>query len=152
MSFLKNCFSRITSLMLIYRIWSQIHAALQSFPGFQCEVRLRAWLLDHLTVLSTLAIQTENTIDDAVLRIMKQVIENDKTWLVVFRMIYLAEPLLIAPTGEDSITNTTYGNALEQIRQTLEQDEEVKNPLLILSAVGLLLQIIQILRMRYRTV
>ena len=142
MSFLKNLFSRFTSLLSIYRICMQVQQTLNSFPGFQSEVKLRAWLLENLGILSTLAIQTENTIDDTVVRTMTQVVENDKTWLVVSRMIYIAEPLL----DEDS---RSYGNVVEQIGQTLEKDQEVENPLLILSAVGLLLQVIQILRARY---
>lgn len=147
MSFLKSLLSRFTCFFVICRVVSQVHVALRSFPGFQCDVKLRAWLLENLAVLSTLAIQTENTIDDAVIGVMTRVIENEKTWLVISRLINLAEPLLIDTTGEESTPNITYGDALTRIGQTLEEEQEVENPLLILSAVGLLLQIIQILRM-----
>ncbi|MDR1959764.1 MAG: hypothetical protein LBQ54_12100 [Planctomycetaceae bacterium] len=64
--FLKNIFSRFTSLVTMYHVYTQVNVARQTFPGFSSEVRLRVWLLENLGILSRLTLQTANSADGAI--------------------------------------------------------------------------------------
>jgi len=147
MNFLKNFFARFGTLITVFRIYSRINAAIQDFPGLSSEVKLRAWLLENLGVLSRLALQTTTTIDDMIVLSMTRLIENDTAWKILTRMIYVAEPL-IKNDAEQTQELHFYSHSLDEINASLVEEEPVENPLLILSAVGLLLQILQFLRLR----
>ena len=155
MNFLKNFFARFGTLITVFRIYSRINAAIQDFPGLSCEIKLRAWLLENLGVLSRLALQTTTKIDDIIVLSMTRLIENDTAWKILTRMIHVAEPLiqteplpLIENDAEQTQELHFYSHSLDEINASLVEEEPVENPLLILSAVGLLLQILQFLRFR----
>ena len=167
MQILRNLISRVTIVWTLYGAVTKINTALKSYPGTGDEIRLRAWLLDHLALLAGLAAQTGTPIDDTVIYYSLRIIENDTAWKIIFNMVSITDRLT---TG---ISETTTGNmtdemvvsdeaqpdcilALYEIEKSLSIDatvgtktgqaENVGNPLLIITAVGLLLQIIQFLR------
>ena len=177
MQMIKNLFSRVTAVWSLYTYVSKVNAALKSWPGTDNEIRLRAWLLDNLALLSGLATNTANPVDDAITYYTIRIIENDTAWKILFNMLAIATGLSKNLTGGDTQklqielpTNTTTGDMLcdgttqpdcirslyaiesslktESDDATADVEQVVKNPLLIISAVGLILQIIQYLRNR----
>jgi len=181
MQMIKNLFSRVTAVWSLYTYVSKVNAALKSWPGTDNEIRLRAWLLDNLALLSGLATNTANPVDDAITYYTIRIIENDTAWKILFNMLTIATGLSNSLTGGDTQklqiepqielpTNTTTGDmpcggttqpdcirSLYEIESSLktegddataDTEQVVENPLLIISAVGLILQIVQYLRNR----
>lgn len=175
MQIFTNLFSRVTAVWSLYGYVSKVNTALKTWPGMENEIRLRAWLLDNLALLSGLATQTTNPVDDAVTYYTIRIIENDTAWKILFNMLSLASGLTNGLTGGetespieretepqadagagnmacDSANPTDGIRSLYAIESSLktesDADQTTENPLLIISAVGLILQIIQYLRNR----
>ena len=167
MQILRNLISRVTTLWTLYGAVTQFNAAVKSYPGTGDEIRLRAWLLDHLALLAGYAAKTATPADDAVVYYALRIIENDTAWKILFNMVTITTSLTkgISDTPAGSVADgITYGDetqpdgilALYEIDKVLSmeaavgtksgQEPKVENPLLIISAVGLILQIIQFLR------
>jgi len=180
MQLIRNLISRITTVWTLYGYVTQFNAAMNTWPGTGDEIRLRAWLLDHLAIVAGVAAKTATTVDDDVVYYMLRIIENDTAWKILFGMISVAgflrqgisngqtvPQLEKEPTGDlagDSCRpgeeQCDYILALYDIDKSLNidrslqvgakfgQEPKVENPMLIITAVGLLLQIIQYLRNR----
>jgi len=167
MQILRNLVSRVTTLWTLYGVVTQFNAAVKSYPGTCDEIRLRAWLLDHLALLAGYAAKTATSADDAVIYCALRIIENDTAWKILFNMVLITGNLTkgISDSPAGSVADgVTYGDetqpdgilALYEIDKVLNvnasvgarvgQEQKVENPLLIISAVGLILQIIQFLR------
>ena len=167
MQLLRNLISRVTTLWTLYGVVTKINTALKSYPGTGDEIRLRAWLLDHLALLAGLAARSGTPIDDTVVYYTLRIIENDVAWKIIFNMLTLTDSLTtgtsetIAGNATGTMSFADEGQpdcflALYEIEKTLHLDttvgtqasqtENAGNPMLIISAVGLLLQIIQFLR------
>jgi hypothetical protein len=174
MQIVKNLFSRVTAVWSLYCYVTQVNVVLKSWPGTNNEIRLRAWLLDNLALLSGLVTKTVNPVDDAVVYYTVRIIENDTAWKILYNMLSLANGLRNGITGGETVpaidgsentqqsesgigsqavlfgTRPNCIQSLGEIENTLknEADGVVENPLIIISAVGLILQIIQYLRNR----
>jgi hypothetical protein len=167
MQILRNLVSRVTTVWTLYGVVTKLNAAVKSYPGTGDEIRLRAWLLDHLALLAGYAAKTATPADDAVIHFSLRIIENDTAWKIIFNMVSITDRLTkgISETPTGSVAGSvTYGDetqpdcilALYEIEKSLNidatvgskvgQEPKVENPLLIISAVGLILQIIQFLR------
>ena len=169
MQIIRNLISRVTTVWTLYSVITQINRALKSYPGTGDEIRLRAWLLDHLALLAGMAAKTATPVDDTVIYYSLRIIENNTAWKIFFNILTITGNLSY------SISETTSGNmangisvtdeaqpdcilALYEIDKSLNLDAavgakvnretRVENPILVVSAVGLLLQIIQFLRKR----
>ena len=179
MQILRNFISRVTAVWTLYGYVTQFNAAIKTWPGTGDEIRLRAWLLDHLALVAGVAAKTATTVDDDVVYYMLRIIENDTAWKILFGMISMTGILRqgisngqTVPQLEKELTgDVAFGDsccpekeqcdyilALYEIDKSLNVDAivgttdgretMVENPMLIISAVGLLLQIIQYLRNR----
>jgi len=167
MQILRNLVSRVTAIWTLYGVVTQLNAALKSFPGTGDEIRLRAWLLDHLAMLASLAAKTATTVDDDVVYYSLRIIENDTAWKILYTILLLTGGQTLTQLDTDTATGSViFGtgeqpdliHALYEIDKSLNLDATVgtnvgrettvENPMLVISAVGLLLQIIQFLRKR----
>ncbi len=170
MQIVKNLFSRVTAVWSLYGYVTRINTALKTWPGTENEIRLRAWLLDHLALLSGLAAKTVNPVDDAVVYYTLRIVENDTAWKILFNMLSFAGgvcgvssgetvPQLDAGTASGSMAATADNHrdcirSLYEIGESLGTDTaviqtaKVENPMLVISAVGLILQVVQYLRSR----
>jgi len=181
MQIIRNLIARVTAVWTLYGYIAQLNAAIKTWPGTNDEIRLRAWLLDHLALVAGVAAKTATTVDDDVVYYMLRIIENDTAWKILYGMISVAgflrqgisngqtDPQLEKePTGDTAAGNfygageeqCDYILALYEIEKSLNidrslqvgtsvgQEPKVENPVLIIAAVGLLLQIIQYLRNR----
>ena len=160
MQILKNLVSRVTTLWTLYGVVTQINAALKSFPGTGNEIRLRAWLLDHLAILAGLAAKTATSVDDDVVYYSLRIIENDTAWKILYTILLLTGGQPLTQLNTETTQSVIFGTgeqpdlilALYEIDKSLNMNATVgttvENPMLVISSVGLLLQIIQFLRKR----
>jgi len=138
---------------------------LKTYPGTENEIRFRAWLLDNLVILSGIAVKTTNTVDDMVVDYTRRIIENDSAWKILFKIVSVANFLrqgnlnnqqitTDAPIFDENDYEENCFDSLYEINASLKNDVEgnkeqtVENPLMVISAVGLIFQILQYLQGR----
>jgi len=174
MQTIRNLIARVTTVWTLFNLVSQFNSALKSYPGASDEIRLRAWLLDHLALLAGWATKSATPIDDAVVYYSLRIIENDTAWKILFCMLSIAcgqtatrmdsvQPVIglttgspVFGTGEQpdcilalyEIDKALDINELRCCDESVDQEPKVENSLLVISAIGLILQIIQFLRKR----
>jgi hypothetical protein len=175
MQIIRNLISRVTAAWTLYGYVTQFNAAVKSFPGTGDEIRLRAWLLDHLALITGWVAKTDSPVDDDIVYYMLRIIENDTAWKILFGMISLTGVFRQGTSGSQTVPQLEKEPAGEiasdalccaekeqcdcilalyeidkslQIGTVVGQEPKFKNPMLIISAVGLILQIIQYLRSR----
>jgi hypothetical protein len=161
MQIIRTLISRVTTVWTLYGIVTKINTALKSYPGTVDEIRLRAWLLDHLALLAGLATKTATPVDDAVIYYSLRIIENDTAWKIIYNMLSITNSLRNSGSAVFSASVTGEAQpdcilALYEIDKSLgidatvgtqtDQTPTLENPMLVISAVGLILQIIQFLR------
>jgi len=73
MQIIRNLISRVTAVWTLFGYVTQLNAAIKSFPGADDEIRLRAWLLDHLALVAGVAAKTATTVDDDVVYYMLRI-------------------------------------------------------------------------------
>ena len=161
-------FSRISVLWTLFGYVSKVNAVFKTYPGVENEIRFRAWLLDHLAILSGIAAKTANTVDDMIVDYTKRIIENDTAWKILFKIVSVTNFLRLDSLNESQITTDSpvfdendyeenCFDSLYEINASLKnarnenngnEEQTVENPLLIISAVGLIIQILQYLQSR----
>ena len=169
MQIIRNLISRVTAVWALYGYVTQFNTAMKTRPGTGDEIRLRAWLLDHLALVAGAAAKTATTVDDDVVYYMLRIIENDTAWKILFNMLSVAaflrqglpgdQPFARLESATDTLPVADENQpdcilALYEIDKSLQidavagQEPKFENPMLIITAVGLLLQIILFLRNR----
>ena len=115
-----------------------------TFPGIENSNQLRTWLRPVVLDLSVLTSLTKNTIDDAVARTAIRIIDSDRSWDAVYSLLMLAHD----NTGIGGVKipmEEMQSNAVESFHDVAD-DIPVENPAVIIAAIGLIIQLIQLLR------
>ncbi|MCL2347589.1 MAG: hypothetical protein FWC50_04930 [Planctomycetaceae bacterium] len=158
-------FSQIGTLWTLFGYISKVNTILKTYPGMENEIRFRAWLLDNLAILSGVATKTANVVDDMIVDYTERIIENDSAWKILFKIVSVANFLRQDGQNKQNITTDSpvfdendaeedCFDSLYDINTSLKNDESgnkeqtVENPLLVISAVGLIIQILQYLQSR----
>jgi thioredoxin-like negative regulator of GroEL len=115
-----------------------------TFPGVDESEKLRSWLRPVILDLSVLTSLTRNTIDDAVARSAIRIIDSDRSWDAVYALLMLTQE------------NTSHGAVkipMAEMRSDtfdslhdIVDDVPVENPAVIIAAIGLIIQLIQLLK------
>jgi len=115
-----------------------------TFPGVEDSNLLRAWLRPVVLDISTLTSLTKNTIDDAIARTAVHIIDSDRSWDAVYSLLMLAHD----NTSIDGVKipmEEMQSNAVEVFHEVADA-MPVENPAVIIAAIGLIIQLIQLLR------
>ena len=141
---LKTFFTGVKYIWNYSPTLTSILKCISTYPGVEDSEKLRSWLRPVILDLSILTSMTKNTIDDAVARTAVHIIDNDNSWNAVHSLLLLAN---------DNSSNGGVKIPMEQMQSdTVESFYEicdtvpVENPAIIIAAVGLIIQLIQLLR------
>ena len=136
-----------TTLKYAWRFSDTIASFLRhitGYPGMDDSARLRIWLRPVIIDLSMLTTLTQNTIDDAVARTAIRIIDSDRSWDAVYSLLMLAHD----NTGIGGVKipmAEMQSNAVETFYNVTE-DMPVENPAVIIAAIGLIIQLIQLFK------
>jgi hypothetical protein len=114
------------------------------YPGVDDQIRLRTWLRPIIIDLSTLTSMTSNVIDDAVSRTAIRIIDSDRSWDAVYSLLMLAHD----NTGIGGVKipmDEMQGNAVKTFHEVADV-MPVENPAVIIAAIGLIIQLIQLFK------
>jgi hypothetical protein len=117
--------------------------AWSSYPGIEDEVALRAWVRPLLTEAAILAAMTPTPIDDKIVDAAVKLVNNDRTWTMIHALALLGQDagwvngVRIPRDQQANATFTALDTMIEEVPE---------NPALILTALGILLSLIQLRR------
>ncbi|MGL4594336.1 MAG: hypothetical protein ACRCUY_06365 [Thermoguttaceae bacterium] len=138
-----NFFARIKGMWQLSGIALKVTNYAATWPGLDDGEKIRAWLRPALLDLSVLAALTETVIDDKIAWAALRIVDSEKSWTAIYSLIVIASDsrgYLI--TGDDSV-------ASEDVLAstiTILDDIDTENPALIIAAIGLLIQILQLFK------
>jgi hypothetical protein len=140
-----NFFARIKGMWQLSGIALKVTNYAATYPGYSDSTKLRRWLRPALLDLSVLAALTETTIDDQIAWAALKIVDSDKSWAAVYSLIVIASETngVLIPGSDDmksialDVVDTT---------ETILGDVSTENPALILAAIGLLIQILQLFK------
>ncbi|MDR1491461.1 MAG: hypothetical protein LBT05_01875 [Planctomycetaceae bacterium] len=130
---------------------------LAKYPGLDDSEQLRLWLRPLVLDFSVLTSLTKNTIDDVISRTAIQIIDNAKAWTAVYSLATLVNDnqnngtVKVLPVenseNNEKIFDVDYlRNKVAEAYYDVTDEIRVENPALIISAIGLIIQLIQLLR------
>ncbi|MCL2120277.1 MAG: hypothetical protein FWH27_17815 [Planctomycetaceae bacterium] len=117
---------------------------ISAYPGVDDSVTLRTWLRPVIIDLSTLTSMTQNVIDDAVSRAAIRIIDSDRSWDAVYSLLMLAHD----NTGIGGVKipmDEMQTNAVKTFHEVADV-MPVENPAVIIAAIGLIIQLIQLFK------
>ena len=111
------------------------------------QTALRAWIVTHAESFAPIAAQTENTVDDKIVDWIRKIALNDRAFASIYHLLQLG--LELAPIGDEPIFGAISENVCD-IMNEFEDNEDAQpaDILTILAAIGLLIQVIRLLRER----
>ncbi len=116
-----------------------------TYPGCDNETELRLWLRPMLLDCSVLASITQTPLDDAAVLTALKIVDNDKAWTACFALVTLAFEMQnesVKIPGDEAVNLS-----LESCCRVFSEIE-TENPVLVISAIGLLIQVLSFLRKR----
>ena len=125
----------VTAILFIVRNLPTIiglYQLIKSWPGTNDVTKLQAWVIAALKDGKTLALATSNTIDDKVIDAAILIASNDAAWDAVYLM----------RLSGGTLAGEAFENGCHLIAEKVG-DGKAENPILILNAVLLILQIIK---------
>jgi len=128
---LSYCISAILFIVRNLPTIIGLYQLVKSWPGTNDPAKLRAWVLAALKDGKILALATSNTIDDKAIDTAIMIVENDVAWGFVRNIIY----------RDSTLSRFIPKVDCELIADSVGDDTE--NPVLILNAVLLILQIVK---------
>ena len=141
MNFISSIRTRFVSLLAWIGIVSKAQTLVNTFPGMDDQDKLRLWIIANADNFQPVVDRTPNKIDDMALDALRRVVLNERVFSVIFRLMQQAYEW-IPTTGKEPI----YGTGFKDFAVLLESDEPVENPILIISTVGLLIQIVMFIK------
>jgi len=114
------------------------------YPGVDNSEKLRIWLRPVVVDLSMLTSLTQNTIDDAVARTAIRIIDSDRSWDAVYSLLMLTYD----NTGIGGVKipmEKMQSDTVETFYEVAD-DIPVENPAVIIAAIGLIIQLIQLFK------
>ena len=141
---IKTIFTTLKYAWKYSDVMTSVLRCLTTWPGVVDSEKLRLWLRPVILDLSMLTSMTRNTIDDAVSRTAIRIIDSDKSWDAVYALLMLTQ---------DNTTNGAVkipmaemqSNAFESLHEVVG-DVPVENPAVIIAAIGLIIQLIQLFK------
>ncbi len=113
---------------------------LTTYPGIEYPDELRAWLRPFLLDVSLLTAMTKNTIDDKIAMAAIHIVDCDQAWESVYKLAVLARKNGVK-IPEDA-AQSDVADAFYEVADAVP----VENPAIVIAAVGLIIQLIQLLR------
>ena len=128
----------------LWNAYTVLKNAVETFPGINDELQLRAWIKVQCTSAIGLAVLTGTTIDDMIVLAIGDMVTSDSCWKILWKGISL-----LNGGSQNMYQSAPPGAFVNDIQIALTEDgKEVQNPLIIISAVGLLLQVIMFIKNR----
>ena len=146
---MRTFFGRVCDLFTYGRTLSQIRKWWSSYPGLSDSSVLRAWLRPVIVELTELASKTSVQFDDRIADALLRFLDNDHLWNILYESIQIMM---------ESFPNKKTDELMEIVEIPVDSSHQLvhaarlvrpENPLLVISAAGLLLQIVQLAH-RYR--
>jgi hypothetical protein len=137
---LKNLYNGLTFVWKHGGIIRSVTTAWSSYPGLNDPDLLRLWVRPLLLDVATLTSLTPTTIDDMIAHAAIRLVDNNHTWTAIHSLALL---------GRDSgYINGVRVPQNERVASASELFEAIttetpENPALVLSAIGLILYLIQ---------
>ena len=111
------------------------------YPGLEEEIALRAWVRPLLTEAAVLAAMTRSPMDDQIVNAAVKLVDNNHTWRMIHSLALLGrdagfvDGVRIPREQQTNAAFTALDTMLEEVPE---------NPALILTALGVLLSLIQL--------
>ena len=140
---LKNFYNGVTFVWKYGGMIRSFTTAWSMYPGLDDPDLLRLWLRPLLSDVATLTALTPTPVDDVIALVAMRLIDNNHTWSAIHSLALL---------GRDSgLINGIRIPQDQQVTSTKDlldtaMSETPENPILILAAIGLILNLIQLLR------
>ncbi len=151
MNFLKNLWAKlagsIQSIGQYLGLLKQIKTLKDTFPGIENENELRTWVFDQANNFEPFALKTANTIDDKLIVSVRGIAYNEKAFSAIYNLLRLGFELI--PVDEPTYGNAYVSGVYDVVMAVMEKDDgNPKDILTIMAAIGLLIQVIRLLRER----
>ena len=148
MNFIKNIWSKITgsisSIGQYLGLLKQVKTLKDTFPGIEDEKELRVWVIAQSNNFEPFAMKTNTKVDDKLIVSVRGIALNEKAFSAIYNLLRLAYELI--PQNEPLYGQAVTG-ALETVVQALQDESDEPGDILtILAAIGLLLQVIRMLK------
>jgi hypothetical protein len=140
---LKNWYNGLTFVWKYGGVIRSFTTAWSTYPGLDDSELLRLWVRPLLSDVATLTSLTPTPIDDVIAHAAIRLIDNNHTWSAIHSLALL---------GRDSgLINGVRVPQDQQVASTKELLETIasetpENPAIILAAIGLILNLIQLFR------
>jgi hypothetical protein len=140
---LKTFYNGVTFVWKYGGIIRSVTTAWSTYPGLEDSELLRLWVRPLLCDVATLTSLTPTPIDDVIALVAMRLVDNAHTWSAIHSLALL---------GRDSgLINGVRIPQDQQVASTNELLETItsatpENPAIILAAIGLILNLIQLLR------
>ena len=140
---LKNLYNGLTFLWKYGGVIRSVTNAWSTYPGLDDADLLRLWVRPLLSDVATLTALTPTPIDDVIAHAAIRLVDNNHTWSAIHSLALL---------GRDSgLINGVRVPQDQQVASAkgvldIAASETPENPALILAAIGLILNLIQLFR------
>jgi hypothetical protein len=116
-----------------------------TYPGYDDSDKLRTWLRPVILDLSVLTSMSKSTIDDKISLAAIHIIDSDHAWSAVHSLILLANDQS-QKDGAIKIENYELRDNANETYLDIANEIQAENPAIIIAAIGLIIQLIQLLR------
>ncbi|MGL6193790.1 MAG: hypothetical protein ACRC2T_03100 [Thermoguttaceae bacterium] len=140
-----NFFSRIKGMWQFSGVALKVANYAATYPGHSDSASLRNWIRPALLDLSVLATYTETTIDDKVAWAALKIVDSNKSWGAVYSLVIIATESggHLIP-GSDTMRDTAFETMT--VTEIILEESKTENPAIIIAAIGLLIQILQLMK------
>lgn len=143
----------MASIFQYFGLLNQVQKLIATFPGIENRSELRIWIIEQADGFAPLAAKTPTQIDDRIIFWVKTIALKERAFGAIYSLLLLGYEML--PRDPDETTEPIFGaesgNLVAEILDDVTNDGEESNPgdiLTIIAAIGLMIQVIRLLRER----
>ena len=142
---IKTIFTALKYAWKYSDVMNSVLKCISTYPGYDDSVKLRTWLRPVILDLSVLTSMTKSTIDDKISLAAIHIIDNDHAWSAVHSLILLANGQAMKD-GAIKVENYELRDNANETYLDIANEIQAENPAIIIAAIGLIIQLIQLLR------
>jgi hypothetical protein len=141
---MKTIFTTVKYVWRYSDVLTSVLKYLTTYPGVDDSQQLRTWLRPVILDLSILTSLTRNTIDDSVARTAVRIIDSNRSWNAVYSLLVLVNDS--TSNGAVKIPMAKLQSDAVESMQEVFDEHALENPAVMIAAIGLIIQLIQLLR------
>jgi hypothetical protein len=140
--------AKAASLFQWLGILNKTRTLVDTFPGVDDRELLRQWVKSNAEAFQPFALKTQTPVDDMILSAIRRIANSEKAFAALYGVLRVTWEWVPVAQAEPVFGVFMQACVTEDCQELINGDETVENPLVVLSAIALLLQVIAFIRAR----